>query len=95
MEKEENFEQLITIINKNRLKIIELLFSCKETLCGCSLIKKLNIPKNLLSYHIKTLEELGLVEEKRCGQKKNYCLSPKGQKVYKQIVKLKILVEVK
>lgn len=36
----------------------------------------LDIPKNLVSYHLKTLRENGYVLEKPAGRNKNYQLHP-------------------
>jgi ArsR family transcriptional regulator len=65
------------VFDENKLLILEALYKCKQDkqLCGCDLTDKLDIPKNLLSYHIKILRENGYVEEEKCGQKKNYFLA--------------------
>ena len=62
------------IFNKNRIRILHSLYTCADEQCGCDLIEVLDIPKNLLSYHIKMLRDNGLIEEKRCGQKKLYTI---------------------
>jgi len=51
--------------DENRLKILELLIQ-GET-CGCTLINKLPISQPTLSYHLKTLTEVGLTKAYREG----------------------------
>jgi len=91
MQKNDLIKNLIQIFNPNRLKILAALLTCDD-LCGCDLIKKIGIAKNLLSYHIKELEKLGLIEERRCGQRKNYSVTDKGKKINKQIENIKNLI---
>lgn len=90
--KEKNLGQVISIFNENRIRIMLELFLCKEIVCGCDLVKKINIPKNLLSYHISFLKENGLVEEKKCGQKKNYQLSAKGIEFIKKFIEIEEII---
>jgi ArsR family transcriptional regulator len=65
------------VFDKNKLLILEALYNCKQDsdICGCDLVEELDIPKNLLSYHIKILRKKGFVDEEPCGKKKNYTLS--------------------
>jgi ArsR family transcriptional regulator len=51
--------------DENRLKILELLIQ-GET-CGCTLIDKLPIKQPTLSYHLKTLTDVGLTKAYREG----------------------------
>jgi ArsR family transcriptional regulator len=61
-----NYAQIFKALSdENRLKILELLIQ-GET-CGCTLIDKLPITQPTLSYHLKTLTEVGLTKAYRDG----------------------------
>ena len=60
------------LFNESKLLILKELFLCEEEICGCNLVAKLDLPKNLVSYHIKMLREMGIVEEQKCGKSKHY-----------------------
>lgn len=90
--KEKKLSKIILVFNENRIRIMLELFDCREVLCGCDLVKKIKIPKNLLSYHIGFLKESNLIEEKKCGQKKNYQLSSKGIIFVEQFKKFEDLI---
>lgn len=64
------------LFEKNKLLILQALYQCKNHLCGSDFIDHLDIPKNLVSYHLKSLREAGYVEAKRDGRKKNFQLNP-------------------
>lgn len=90
--KEKELKKIISIFTLNRIKVMLQLFDCQKITCGCDLVKKIKIPKNLLSYHIGFLKENGFIEETRCGQKKNYSLSEKGFRFVEQFKKIKELI---
>lgn len=80
------------IFNETKISILYALFECKDFLCGCDLVEKVDIPKNLLSYHLKSLRQLDLIEETRCGQKKQYKIKEdKKEKVLKILKVLEII----
>lgn len=54
----------------NRLKIIELLIQ-GET-CGCTLIDSLDISQPTLSHHLKKIEEVGLADARKEGNRIKY-----------------------
>lgn len=64
------------LFEKNKLLILQALHQCTNHLCGADFINQLDIPKNLVSYHIKILREKGYVQEKPVGRQKNYQLHP-------------------
>ncbi len=64
------------IFERNRLLILKSLFCCENHLCGSDFMNSLDIPKNLVSYHLKTLRKNGYVQEKPAGRNKNYQLHP-------------------
>lgn len=78
----------LAVFNETKLTILKLLNNCDDFLCGCDLIDKLDIQKNLLSYHIKTLEELGYIQENRCGRRKRYSIAPESADKVKRILDL-------
>ena len=64
---------LSVVAEPNRLKIICQL---KEgELCVCELIERLKLPQNLLSHHLKSLREFGLLESRKEGQRVYYALN--------------------
>lgn len=77
----------IHIFDKNKLLILKSLFDCQDDICGCDLIERLNIPKNLLSYHISILIKNKLLKESRCGNKKIYTLSDNKIDDVKKVLK--------
>jgi ArsR family transcriptional regulator len=62
----------LEIFDQNRIRILYTLYNCKKDICGCDLVERLDIPKNLLSYHMKILRENGFVVEQKCGKRKIY-----------------------
>lgn len=82
-------EELANLLNQNKIRILHAVYRCSETgLCGCDLVEKLDIPKNLLSYHIKSLRTAGFIEEARCGRFKKYQIRKAKIKEIKQILEL-------
>lgn len=62
----------MAVFNENKLLILKSLYECDDFLCGCDLVDKLGLPKNLVSYHVSILENLGYIEAVPCGRNKNY-----------------------
>lgn len=65
----------LSVFDKNKLLILDTLYKCHKDVCGCDLVNDLNLTKNLISYHIKILKNLGLITDIRCGNRKNYKLA--------------------
>ena len=84
--------ELIFVFNKHKLQILKELFDCKDDICGCDLVEKIGISKDLLSYHVKTLKEKGYVEAVKCGRNKKYVISPEKYDLVKKILKLAQLI---
>lgn len=74
------------VFDKSKLLILNDLYNCQDNICGCDMVKSLNIPKNLLSYHIQILRDNGLVRETKCGNRKIYKLSPDKLKDIQKIL---------
>ncbi|MBU0975998.1 MAG: ArsR family transcriptional regulator [Patescibacteria group bacterium] len=75
------------LFNENKLLILRSLYKCGDDICGCDLIDKLEIPKNLLSYHMKTLRDGGIVSEIKCGTRKNYLIRKEKIKFVRDVLK--------
>ena len=83
----------LAVFDENKLMILKILFECKKNdLCGCDLIDRLELPKNLLSYHIKILLQLGYIKETRCGRKKNYTIKEAQRNKVKNILEVTDLI---
>jgi len=85
-------EELIFLFNENKLRILSELYVCESTNCGCDLVEKLGISKDLLSYHIRTLRERGYIEEIRCGRRKNYVISQTKLSLVSDVLRLTHLI---
>lgn len=59
-----------------RWRILELLRA--EELCVCHLVEMLDAPQSLVSHHLRTLREAGLVESERFRYWTYYRLRPEG-----------------
>lgn len=85
--------KLLSMFNENKLKIILLLMRSKDNECGVDISKYTNIQKSLLTYHISTLEQLGIIDEIKCGRYKHYKITsrfePKIRKLF-EILEIKI-----
>lgn len=82
-------EELANLLNPNKLRILHAVYRCSEmNLCACDLVEKLDIPKSLLSYHIKSLRNVGFIEEVRCGRFRQYQVCKGRIKEIKQILEL-------
>ena len=57
-----------------RLAIIEALRG--GTTCVCELTPALEMPQNLLSYHLRILREAGLISGERSGRRIEYHIEP-------------------
>jgi DNA-binding transcriptional ArsR family regulator len=73
--------------DENRLLILCLLKEHKE-LCVCDIFKSLDLPQNLVSYHLNKLKELGFVESEKRGVKVIYRQGVKGIKIFKNLIKI-------
>ena len=82
----------VWLFNENKLLILNSLYKCRDDVCGCDLVDKLDIPKNLLSYHIKTLRDKGFIREVKCGNRKHYTVDPKKEKTVKKVLEIVELI---
>ncbi|WP_413288909.1 ArsR/SmtB family transcription factor [Bdellovibrio sp. HCB337] len=76
-------EKLKILSNPQRLKILEII--AKDKLNVSEINEKIDIPQNLLSYHLKVLEENEFIEGVRAGKhiiyQKTANLSSQGNKL--------------
>lgn len=85
-------ERNLAVFNENKLLILKLLYECDDFLCGCDLVDKLVLPKNLVSYHVARLEDLGLIESVRCGRNKNYRIKDASRSKVEKILDVTELI---
>jgi ArsR family transcriptional regulator len=64
------------LCDEQRLKILDLLKIGK--MCGCELLKNVDIGQSSLSYHMKILVESGIVESEQHGKWIHYNISESG-----------------
>jgi DNA-binding transcriptional ArsR family regulator len=77
----------LEIYDEAKLTILHTLYFCHNQPCGCDLVSGLEMPKNLLSYHLKILIAHGYVESVRCGRKKHYKITTHKRPKVKEILK--------
>lgn len=80
--------EIIALIQANRLMILRELYQCRNNVCGCDIVRDLNIPKDLLSYHIKWLRETGYISETKCGRRKNYEINQNKLDFVREVLKI-------
>lgn len=63
-----NFIDLLKAISEpNRLRILCIL--SKSEICVCELAEKLNISRNLLSFHLRNLSKVSILDKRKEGTK--------------------------
>jgi DNA-binding transcriptional ArsR family regulator len=82
----------LAIYDEPKLTILKTLYLCSDQPCGCELVTGLEMPKNLLSYHLKILITHGYIESVRCGRKKHYTIAKNMQPKVKEILKVLDLI---
>lgn len=65
-----------SLSDPTRLRILDLLRSGER--CVCELMEDLGLAQSLLSFHLKTLRQAGLVTDRRQGRWTYYTLNPDG-----------------
>lgn len=69
---ENSIELLKAITEPNRLRILCTL--SKDKICVCELADKIGIQQNLMSFHLKTLHDVGILEKIREGNNIYYVI---------------------
>ena len=80
-------KDLEVLNDENRLRILCLLREHEE-LCVCDIYESLDLPQNLVSYHLGKLKEAGFLESKKQGAKVIYKQDKKGVKTFKKLISL-------
>ena len=65
--------QFRALSDENRLRIVDLLRGGEQ--CVCELTDALDLGQSLLSFHLKTLKDAGLVTDRREGRWAYYALN--------------------
>jgi ArsR family transcriptional regulator len=73
---EKNAKVFKAFCDARRLRILELLQGGEK--CTCVLIEEMDMPQSSLSYHMKILCEVGIVEGRQDGKWTHYSISEKG-----------------
>jgi ArsR family transcriptional regulator, arsenate/arsenite/antimonite-responsive transcriptional repressor len=68
---------LKAVADPTRLQVLDLL-SRVGPRCHCELEEELEVPANRLSFHLRTLRDVGLVATRRRGKRVEYQLEPHG-----------------
>ncbi|MGE5178600.1 MAG: ArsR/SmtB family transcription factor [Bacteroidota bacterium] len=68
--------QFHSLSDPTRLRILEILRSGER--CVCELTEQLELGQSLLSFHLKTLKDAGLVRDRRQGRWTYYTLHEDG-----------------
>lgn len=72
---EDSAKLLKVLSDVNRIKILCIL--SQEKICVCDLAEKLEVGQNLVSHHLKVLEDAGVLEKRRDGNQMFYSILPK------------------
>ena len=72
------------LADETRLEIIEMLKSGE--LCACRILENFDITQPTLSYHMKILQECGLVNGRRDGAWMRYSLNAESMKAIKSLI---------
>jgi ArsR family transcriptional regulator len=66
------------LADKNRVKIVSMLMKAGEACCVCDIEPELGISQPTVSYHLKRLMDVGLLERERRGTFAYYRLAPEA-----------------
>lgn len=83
---ENKISKLKRLLEPNRIEILKLL-TIEET-CVCEMVKKIKIKHNLLSHHLKTLQQDGFIVSTREGQHILYQLDKSKSKTVNAILNI-------
>ncbi len=84
--KEENIKELERLLVLNRIQILNLLY--KKDTCVCQMVKQLDLKHNLISHHLKTLQDMEYISSKKNGQHVMYHLEESKRNIVKNLFKL-------
>jgi len=81
--KEEKIEEIQKLLVLNRIKILLLLYQ-KDT-CVCQMVKQLNLKHNLISHHLKTLQDMNYISSTKNGKHVIYHLEESKRDIVKNL----------
>jgi ArsR family transcriptional regulator len=79
-------KNLKKLLDKVRIQILILLYE-KDT-CACEIVDNTGLENNLVSYHLKTLSDMGYIKAKRNGVHMIYTLKDSKRSIIKKILDL-------
>ena len=77
-------QQFQALSDQTRVRILELLRSGEK--CVCDLIADLGVRQSLLSFHLKTLKNAGLVRDRKEGRWVHYSINWQGLNELEQLI---------
>lgn len=66
------------LADKHRLKIVSVLLNAGDACCVCDIEPQLNVSQPTVSYHLKRLTDVGLLEREKRGTFAYYRLAPEA-----------------
>jgi ArsR family transcriptional regulator, arsenate/arsenite/antimonite-responsive transcriptional repressor len=69
---------LAALAQESRLRVFRRLAACDQELSAGALAEQLELPANTLSFHLKELAAVGLIQARREGRSILYSLKPDG-----------------
>lgn len=83
---DKSVDLLNAVTEPNRLRILCIL--SKMDICVCDLAKKLDASHNLISHHLKTLYEVGVLDKRRDGNQFFYFIKEEWKSRIKHLFNL-------
>ena len=78
-----------SLADETRVKIVNLLANAQEAVCVCDLMPQLGLSQGTVSFHLKKLLCVGLLEREQRGTWAYYSLNRKGLKSVGDVFALK------
>ncbi len=76
-------KELKKLLQKNRIDILSILYV--QHTCVCQMVNRLNLKHNLISHHLKTLQDMGYIQSKRNGKHIIYSMSKDKKETVTQL----------
>ncbi|MBN2100391.1 winged helix-turn-helix transcriptional regulator [Candidatus Dojkabacteria bacterium] len=86
MTTEVRIKTIKAVLEPKRIKILTYLY--KSESCVCEMVRELKIRHNLLSHHLSTLTELGVLENRKKGRHSIYRIKDGKRKCISTILDL-------
>lgn len=85
-ETRQTVELLKVVAEENRLRILCILKKGEH--CVCQIIDYLDLSQSLVSHHLKSLKDAGLIQDSKRGLWVYYTLTEKGKRISRLISKI-------